>query len=418
MRLALAIALAGGMAIGGTTLSAPAFAKDKAEKQEKAEGNSKAFSEAYEPFLKIVNDPAGDYASAKAMIPTVQAAIQNDTDKNTLGNALIALGGKLKDTEVQKQGIQLALASGKADPAQVGLFHYSLGQWAYNAKNFAEARTQLQAAIQAGYTQGDPEALIAETYFGEGNNAAGLKYLGDLIAKRRAAGQQVPDNWYLRGLKVAYEGKLTQQANDYATMLVKQDPTAKNWTAALQVVNALNQFDPQSELDLLRLMRQTGALTQRAEYTQYIEAADPRRMANEVLAVLDDAVKAGVLQPTDTYYKEVKAIADTRAAADRKETPGLVDDARKAATGVTAQGTGDAFFSFGAYPQAADMYQVALDKGGLKDREMVLTRLGIAQAEQGSYDAARATLQKVTGTRAPIARMWLAWIDTKAAPAA
>jgi hypothetical protein len=76
-RFALAIALAGGLALGS---AAPAFAKDKDAKQEKVEGNSKAFADAYAPMQAIVNNPAGDFASAKAMIPTVQAAIQNDFD--------------------------------------------------------------------------------------------------------------------------------------------------------------------------------------------------------------------------------------------------------------------------------------------------------------------------------------------------
>ncbi|MBO0750324.1 MAG: hypothetical protein J2O44_07855, partial [Porphyrobacter sp.] len=291
-RAALAVALASGIALGGAALSTPAFAKDK---EAKPEGNSKAFVDAYTPFQTIINNPAGDFASARAMVPTIQASIQNATDKDVFGKALIALGDKLKDDGLEKQGIQLALDSGKATPAQAGIFHFFLGKFDYDAKNYVEARAQFQAAQQAGYTENDPRPAIAETYFGAGQAAEGLKYLADVIKQDQAAGKKVPDEWMLRGLKAAYEAKLAPQATEYTAILVHNDPTPQNWHAGLQVVQAIGQFDAQSELDLLRLMRATGALKDHSDYVEYVQAADPRRMASEVLAVLDEGVKAGVI---------------------------------------------------------------------------------------------------------------------------
>jgi tetratricopeptide (TPR) repeat protein len=412
-RAALAVALAGGIAVAAPTA---AVAKDKKETA-KTEGNSQAFAAAYEPFQTIINNPAGDLAAAKAMVPTVSAAVQNDADKLTLGKALISVGGKLKDTALQKQGIELALASGRTDPAQVGLFHFFLGQAAYEAKNYPEARAQYQAAMQAGYTENDPRPAIAETYFGSNQPAEGLKYLSDMIKQEQAAGRKPSLNWLMRGLQVAYQAKLAPQATEYATMLVQNDPSQKSWLAALQVVRAVNPFDTQTQLDMLRLMRATGTLTQHAEYVEYVQAADARRMAGEVLAVLEEGVKAGALTTSDPLYTEAKATATTRVALDRKDAPALAADAKTAPTGVTAQGAGDAFFSLGDYGQAAAMYQLALDKG-VKDRDMILTRLGIAQFNQGQADQARAALKQVGGARATVARMWLVYIDSKAAPAA
>lgn len=413
-RAALAVALASGMALAAPT---PAFAKDKKEAP-KQEGNSKAFAEAYAPFQAAVNNPSGDLAAAKAMVPAVTAAVQNDADKFTLGTALISVGGKLKDTALQKQGIDLALASGKATPEQNGVFHFFLGQSAYEAKNYAEARAQYQAALQAGYTQNDPRPAIAETYFGSNQSAEGLKYLSDLIKQEQAAGRKPPTNWLLRGLQVSYQAKLAPQATEYSTLLLQTEPTDKHWLAALQVIRALNPLDQQSQLDLLRLMRATGSLKDRGDYVEYVQSADPRRMAGEVLAVLDEGVKAGAFTTSDSLYTENKATATARLATDRKDAPALAADAKSAANGVVAQGAGDAFYSLGDYGQAAAMYQLALDKG-VKDRDMILTRLGIAQVQQGQLDKAKAAFQQVSGARAPVAKMWLTYIDTKAgAPAA
>lgn len=415
VRFALAVALASGLALGGT---GPAFAKDKkSEKEGAAQGNSKAFVEAYAPLQTIINNPSGDYASAKAMVPAVQATVQNNADKNTLGMALVTLGTKLNDAAMQKQGLQLALASGMATPAQAGVFHFFLGKFAYDEKNYTQARSEFQAALQAGYTQNDPRPAIAETYFGGGQAAEGLSYLSGVIKQEQAAGKAIPSEWLRRGLQVAYQAKLAPQANEYAAMLAANQPTAENWKAALQVIGALNQLDGDGELDLLRLMRQTGTLKDKRDYLAYVNAADPRRMANEVLAVLDEGVKAGALSTSDAAYKEAKSIADTRAAADKAEAASVAADARKAAEGTTAMGAGDEYFSFGAYDKAAEMYQLALDKG-VSDRQLVLVHLGIAQAKQGLNDAAKATFQQVTGPRAAVAKMWLAYVDSKgAAPA-
>jgi tetratricopeptide (TPR) repeat protein len=413
-RAALAVALASGMAI---TMPAPASAAKDKKEAPKPEGNSEAFAAAYAPFQAIVNNPAGDLPAAKAMVPTVVSAIQNATDKNTFGLALISLGGKLKDDQLQKQGLQLALDSGKVSNAQVGLFHFFLGKFAYDAKNYAEARTHFQAAQAAGYTDNDARPAIAETYFGSNQAVEGLKYLADAIKQEEAAGRKVPTQWLLRGLQVAYQAKLAPQATEYSTMLVRNDPSQQNWLNSLQVIRAVAPFDTQGQLDMLRLLRKTGALKDRNDYVEYVQSADPRRMAGEVLAVLDEGVKAGAFTTSDPVYTEAKATATGRVALDRKDAPALAVDAKSAAAGITAQGAGDAFYSLGDYAQAAAMYQLALDKG-VKDRDMILTRLGIAQLNAGQAEQAKATLQQVGGARASIAKMWLAYIDTKNAPPA
>ena len=71
-RLALAAALAGGMLLGSTALSAPAYAQGKKDSKP---GNTKAFAEAYGPVAALANAEGADYASAKTQLPAVMAAI-------------------------------------------------------------------------------------------------------------------------------------------------------------------------------------------------------------------------------------------------------------------------------------------------------------------------------------------------------
>lgn len=410
-QVAMAVVLAAGGILGSAAITAPAFAQKKEET--KVGANSKGFAAVYDPFATIVNAASGDHAAAKAMIPSVRAAVENDVDKFTLGNALIALGGKTKDTEVQKQGLLLALESGRVSPAEVGLFNYYLGRFAYEAKNFPDARRHYQAAVAAGYAEGEPEVLIAETYFQNKEHAEGLRYLAGLIEQRRAAGQQVPEAWYRRGQAIAFEAKLAAEAADYSQQLLNAYNTPDNWKRAFQVLQA-TPADDQASLDLLRLMRVTGALDQRQQYVNYVDVATKAGLPSEVLAVLAEGVSKGAFNTADGFYGEQKATAESNAAEDRVDPAKLKAEARAAASGVTAHGAGDLFFSLGNYADAVAMYQLAVEKGS-RDRELTLTRLGIAQVLAGQHDAGKATLAQVAGPRASVARIWTAYANSKTA---
>lgn len=407
--LAMALVFTGGTVAGTAALQTPALAQSKDAKPK----NSKAFAEAYQPVAAVVNTEGGDYASAKAQLPAVIAAVETPDDRYMAGNLALLTGNKLKDPGLQRQGLELMLASGKVDPAQAAQFNFFIGSLAYDAKDWAAARTAMQAAIAGGYTAEDPEGLIAETYFQEGQSAQGLAYLKQTIEARTAAGKPVPEAWLLRGLKFSYDSKDAAAATEWSKLLVASSPSEKNWVRALQVVNAVNTLEPQTQLDLLRLMSLTNSLSERREYVTYIETADPRIMANEVGKVLDAAVQKGVITTSDQYYAEVKRVVDERGPADRAEAPKLADEARKASTGKPAQNAGDVYFSLGMYAEAAEMFQMALDKGGV-DRDQTLTRLGIAQVQQGKMAEANTAFGQVAGSRAVVAQMWQAYIQSKA----
>jgi tetratricopeptide (TPR) repeat protein len=411
--LTLAIALAGGAAVVTAATAAPAAAQRGGRNNAPQTQNSEAFVAAYQPLAAIVNDAAGDLAAAKTQVPGLVAAIETPDDRNAGGNLILNLGNKLKDAQLQRQGLELMVASGKVDPAQLGQFQFFIGSLAYDAKDWTAARTALQAAVAAGYTETDPQPMIAETYFGDNQAAQGLDFLKGLVERNVAAGQPVPEAWLVRGLKVAYDARLTDKATEWSALLVAHAPNQTNWQRSLQVVNSVNQLDAQSRLDLLRLMLATNAMSDRREFEDYIEAADPRIMANEVDRVLAAGVQAGVWTSGDAYYTEVKQIVDQRAPQDRRDAPGLATEARGAANGTAAQNAGDVYLSLGSWAEAEEMFALALQKGGV-DRDRTLTRLGIAQAQQGKKAEAKATLTQVSGARTPVARMWTAFVESRA----
>ena len=74
--------------------------------------------------------------------------------------------------------------------------------------------------------------------------------------------------------------------------------------------------------------------------------------------------------------------------------------------------TGDAYLNYGDAAKAEELYRMALTKSGV-DKDRVLTRLGIAQVDQGKYAEARANFKLIGGARLPLARLWLAFVNSK-----
>lgn len=405
--LALALALA------GSAVTAPALAQAPAAQAQPEYKPSRGFGKVYQPVAAIANDAAGDFAVARAQLPSLVAAIENEDDRYLAGNVHFSLGVKLRDRALQQQGIELMLASGKAPARANAEMSYLLGEWAYEAEQWARARQYFQAARAGGYTEGNAEGLTAESYFKEGQIQQGLTYLEGLIEQRRAAGQQAPEVWLRRALAVAYEARDAAQAGKWSALLAAEYPTADNWRRAWLVVDQLQSPDPKANLDLLRLMALTNSLTDRQSFVRYLDAIDPRIMATEAGRVLAAARTAGAFTEADPDYARIKALVDARAPGEPAEAAGYAAEAPRAATGRPAENAGDLYLALEDFAKAEAMFQLALTKGGI-DRDAVLTRLGIAQARAGKYAEAKATFAQVAGARASIAQLWTAYVDSKA----
>ncbi len=333
------------------------------------------------------------------------------------GTQAIALGDLIKDTRIQRRGLEAMLASGKVAPADAPRLQYFLGQFAYDMKDYAASRTALQAAISAGFFENDIDGLLAEAYFADNQAPQGLVVLKQAIDRRNATPNKAPAGWYRRGLGVAYKAQLLDQATAYSMGLVQAYPTNDNWAGAITVVREIGKFGPQETLDLMRLMGRTGSYAEERDYIEYIQAADARRLPGEVLKVIEVGTAAGKLRAADQFVAEARTIASGRIGPDQASLPALERDARApAATPVTLSGAADAFLSYGQLAKAQEFYTIALTKPGA-DAPRLLTRLGIAQFDQGNYAGAQANFARVTGPRKSIAQLWAIYAGMKARPA-
>ena len=426
-QFALAIALASGtavLAVPGFTDAAYAQKKKKDDKKEQEKPTySEAFVKAYQPVDAALKASGADFAVIKPQILALVPLATLPDEQLALGGLIFNAGISGNDVPMQFQGVETMLASGKVKPEEQGRFNLIAFQIANSLSQFDKARSYLQKAIDLNYTApnltaSDLQMNMAESYFSDDRFAEGLKYLSDAIAARKAQGQPVDSKWYRRGVAIAYTNEIVPQVYDFVEGWVSDYPTAENWRDAVNLTRNLNEFEGPVMLDLLRLGKKVGTLKDKNDYIFYIEAADTRRLPVEVKGVIEEAQATGVIPPkSDSWVEDQLKSASALVAEDRMALPSLERDAKAPSAQLrTVLAAGDTFLSHGEYVKAAGFYERAVSMPGV-DRDLALTRLGIAQIGSGNTEAARATFAQVTGIRAPIARLWRAYAEQQSAPA-
>lgn len=390
---------------------AAAEAAARAAQGSKARADARAAVDAATAALGALLQPE------KTLLDQAYAVATVPDDKFLAGQIAINLGNTGSDKQLQRRGILSVIESGRLSPAEAAKYHFFVGGLSFDMKEYATARSEFQAAIAGGYTENGVESLLAEAYFNDNQPAEGLKVLQDATIKHGTA----PVEWLKRGVVVAYRAKLPDQGAFFSSQLVSLYPARDNWTLAIAVVRDLNKFQQQELIDLMRLMERTNSFSEGRDYVDYVQAADPRRLPGEAIKILDKGLAAGKLDPKDVFVTDSRSIAAPRIAADKTSLIALEKDARAPnSTAATAMAAGDAFLSYDDVAKAESLYQIALGKPGV-DSERVLTRLGIAQVDQGKAVEAQATFAKVDGVRKPIAMLWMAYAKSKVpapAPAA
>lgn len=404
-RAALAVALSLGTVGLVATTATPAMAAKKSSGGD----FSKEFVEAYQPLAKAAE---GDPASVTAGIPAMAALIKSPDEKLAGGQLIYNVGAKVKDQALQYQGVKLMIESGKLPAESQGAVYLAAGQIGYNMKDFAAARTYLQQA--ATIAPNDPQipAVIAETYVQDKNFPQALASLEQAMKLRAAAGQPATDNDAFRGLAIAANNGMNDQAALWAVRVLESRPRAEYRTEAYKVLSALSRYSKDEELDLLRLMYRADALSMPQQYSAYLETADARRRPAEVQALVEKGIAAGILKSSGSLAADELGIAKGRYATVLKE----LNADSGSASGTSALAIADTYLGYRKSVEAETLYRKALTGLTGADKDRALTGLGIALADQGKYADAKSTFEQITtGNRSQLAKLWIAYVNDKSA---
>lgn len=425
-KLALAAALATG--IGGVAVTAPAVAQKKGKAEEagglKLSPEALKAAQAAQPVLQQKN-----YAAADPLVSAVEAAAKTEDDKYIAAAMRYELeSGKLFaaqqanpnapiDEAVLAKPLDALINSPSTPAADKPRYVYRRGALAYNGKQYPIALQYFTQAKQLGYNDPNLPLLIVKAKMETGDVAGANAELATTIDQMNASGQKAPEDYYKYAIGRANQRKMVPETLSWMRKWIAAYPTAQNWRNALVIYGlqpgSLATLDKNQRLDLFRLMRVSKSLADQNDYMEYAQYATDKGLPAEAETVLKEGIATGKIPAGNATAKQMLTAA---AAKNRQEGSLAPTEARakSAGDGKLAALTGEAYYGQGNYAKAAELYRVALQKGGV-DASEVNTRLGIALTAQGDKAGAKAAFDAVQGSpRAELAGFWKTWLEAQA----
>jgi tetratricopeptide (TPR) repeat protein len=415
--IALGVALSLGVA--GAMTADPAFAQ-RGKKAEAAPAGPKA-SKVFMPVAQQIQTAvqANDFPGAMAKVKEAEAlpGLTPD-DQYILANFKRFAAARTQDWAALEAATNTMLNSGRLSAAEQAQSVKILAQLAAQKNDNNGAIQQYQRLVQLTPDDAEAHYNIAALSYRARNLPAVVPAINKAIELSKAQGKPVPAAWYGLALQSAYDGKVTNAIIPAALAFVQAYPTRENWRDALDIYRrTAGTGDRDLELDIYRLALSVNAMQGEADYIDYADTAIKRGLPGEAKFVIDSGVSGKMLTASKPVVKELLGVAGGQIAADRAGLAAGEAAAKKAATGKAAVDAGDAYFSYQNYAKAAEMYRLALTKGGV-DANLVNSRLGMALARSGDKAGAQTVLSSVTGNRQGLAQFLIASLNpAPAAPA-
>lgn len=405
--------------------------KPKKEKKGKAaaaapkKNYSKPFIAAYVPVADLLNK-AKDPVAAKAEFPKVVAAIGNDDDRYEAGILAINIGAVSKDLAFQEQGIDLLLASASTPADFKREYTFRKGAIAYDGKRFADAEKNMIDAYNLGHRTNNIEFLISNAMSQQNKDADAVAWIGKAIDASKAAGS-VNKTYFVRAAILSAKAKNYAGAANFYKDLIVLENNSDYWHDALAFFDRSRDFNPEETLDIMRLMRATDGIRFQQEYAGYLDSLSyiGVRYPAEAVSVLEEGFAKGLISRNNVTFSERYNEAKARLAEDTRTLAGTIAPAKASPRGMLASLTGDSFFSHKDYKTAKELYESALSKAPVLDKDggdqtdRTRFRLAMSKTMLGDHAGAKADFAMITGAnRKAIAEYWVVFINHRANAAA
>lgn len=267
----------------------------------------------------------------------------------------LEIGNRRGDDAMRAAALDVLIASPLTRPERLVGHLAARGQIAYRAGDFDTAGALWRRLAEL--TPADPDALanLAQVRLAQQDAVAAMDLLTRAIAARTALGQPVAEGWYRQRLSIAQQGQLVASGVDAARALVAAYPTRENWRIALVVYRQLVAAEGALEIDLFRLTREVGVLTQAAEYQRMAQLLNEAGEPREAKAVLAEGTQRGLLDAATSPTREI--IAEVERAIGR---PGVVRPEPPSAAGAAVR-SGMMRLNAGQRSEAEAALRVAAD---------------------------------------------------------
>ena len=354
---------------------------------------------------------AKDAANIPAKLAAAQAKAQNADDKYVISQLQLKAAVDANNEAAMGQALEAMTQSG-APEGGTAIIYANLGKIQYNAKAFDKASAAFERVIQLDPKNTEAMILLAEARNAQGRTTEGVGLIQKAIGIETAAGKKAEESWYKRAVALAYNANLAISPA-IAREWVAAYPSPKNWRDAIRIYQTTSKLEDSALIDSMRLAQATGALSGENDYFRYTNTLVTRGFPGEAKMVLEQGFAANSISKSKATFAQLYSLASTRSQGDRASLGASAAAAVAGSDAKKVMVTADAYYGYGDYAKAADLYRAALGKSGV-DKDLANLRLGMSLARAGDKAGATAALNAAGGAQAEIAKFWLAYLATKA----
>ncbi len=361
---------------------------------------------------------AANWAGVQALLPAAQAAARGVDARYLIARVQLSIAIGTNSLEGQEAALTALIANTSTPAAEAVNYRNAQGgilnrraEQAFQANDFATAERLYRQLLQASPGDTRLQANLRIVQERSGNTAGVLEGVNEAIRTAEAAGGRATEDLYQRAWQVPHAAGQRSAAIAGLQRLLTAYPTPANWRRAVDVLRERENNDVQYLIDIYRLGR-IANVVQRGEFGPLAATLIQASYYGEAKGLLDAGIAAGTITAGQADVSPVLTQIRDRLAQDQAGLAAEIREARGSGSARQARNVADALYGYGRYAEAAELYRVALTKGG-EDANLLNVRIGASLAMAGQRAEAETALRAVTGTRSEIAAFWLTWLSSR-----
>jgi tetratricopeptide (TPR) repeat protein len=261
--------------------------------------------------------------------------------------------------------------------------------------------------LQDGGTNPGIRLAMIQTLSVMGEHKQVLQEVQEKMRLDAAAGQKTPEQ-ELRLMAISYR-QLKDDAGYMSTLqrLVHDYPSKAYW---MEVIGRMSQqpgLTPRQELNLYRLLEQTGNMEEVDEYVEMANLATKAGLPAEALRVLNKGFDQGILGKGADAAAHNKLRADTQKKS-QEDARGFAQLEKSAKDAATWTAVADVYFSQQNWTAAHAAYVKALEFGSSRRENELRLHDAISLFQLGQKDSARQQWAAIKGEAvwSDMAKLW------------
>jgi tetratricopeptide (TPR) repeat protein len=374
-------------------------------------------------FSELIS--AKKYDEAEAILKAGEAFPNpNPEEAYVLLRLHLALASSKGDNPAAIKYLEAILATGKLQAADRPNFVEALSSMYFNQGNYAKSIEWMKVHVKETGSPEKTRVAMSRAYYLSNDFANAKVELLAMLAENDKAGKPTSEK------DLAVLSNAAAKLKDIPTYIIAKErlvainPTDDNWTDLLHRVLVKQTFNQRLTLDVFRLEAMAVKTMQPEEYTEMAELDLQAGFPTEAKKLLDAGFAANVLGTGSDgpKHKKLRDQANKGSADDIKNIAAGEVSAAKSKNGHGLVNLGYAYVSMEQYDKGIELIQKGIAKGGLKNADDAVLRLGTAYAKAGRKEEALKVFAGLKGDDglSDLAKYWTMWLNrpVAAAPAA